>query len=291
MTPPSLTISTDASKIGWGGVFKDLTCGGHWTPQEAEQHINYLELMAAFLSLQAFVTKLNNKHVRLKIDNTAAVAAINNMGTNHSVQCNKVAFDIWCWCMARNIWISAEHIAGKSNVATGRQSREINTNTEWMLNPTLLNKALDKLQARPDVDMFASRLNKQFPRYVSFRSDPGAYYLVDAFSAQWNELNGYYFPPFSVIPKVLQKLEQDKAMGIVVIPRWLTQVWYLMAMRMLISCPVLLQQTTFVTQPPTESTSIKQETGPSHLPLIREQLHAASDIILCAWRNGTKRQY
>ena len=238
--PPSLTISTDALKIRWGGVFEDMTCGGHWTPQEAEEHINYLELMAAFFSLQAFVTKLNNKHVRLKIDNTTAVAVINNMGTNHSVQCNKVALDIWRWCMARNIWISAEHIAGKCNVAADRQSREINTNTEWMLNPTLLNKALDKLQACPDVDMFASRLDKQFPRYISFRPDPGAY-LVDAFSAQWNKLNGYYFPPFSLIPRVLQKLEQDKATGIVVIPRWPTQVWYSMAMRMLISCPVLLQ--------------------------------------------------
>ena len=93
--PPSLTISTDALKIGWGGVFEDMTCGGHWTPQEAGEHINYLELMAAFFSLQAFVTKLNNKHVRLKIDNTTAVAVINNMGTNHSVQCNKVALDIW----------------------------------------------------------------------------------------------------------------------------------------------------------------------------------------------------
>ena len=126
-------------------VFNDMTCGGHWTPQEAEEHINYLELMAAFFSLQAFVTTLNNKHVRLKIDNTTAVAATNNMGTNHSVKCNKVASDIWSWCMAKNIWISAEHIAGKCNKAADRQSREINTNTEWMLNPTLLNKALDKL--------------------------------------------------------------------------------------------------------------------------------------------------
>ena len=175
MTSPSLTISTDASKIGWGGVFEDLTCGGHWTPQEAEEHINYLELMAAFFSLQALVTKQNNKHVRLKFDNTTAVAAINNMSPNHSVQYSKVALDIWHWCAARNIWISAEHIAGKCNEAADRQSRELNTNTEWMLNPTLLNKAHDKLQARPDVDIFASRLNKQFPRYISFRPDPGAY--------------------------------------------------------------------------------------------------------------------
>ena len=164
--------------------------------------------MAAFFSPQAFVSNLNNKHVRLKTDNTAAVAAINNMGTNHSVKCNRVASDIWSRCMAKNIWISAENIAGKCNEAADRQSREINTNTEWMLNSTLLNKALDKLQAHPDIDMFASRLNKQFPRYIFYRPDPGAY-LVDAFSAQWTELNGCYFPPFSVIPKVLQKPEQD----------------------------------------------------------------------------------
>ena len=238
--PPSPTNSTDASKIGWGGVFNDMTCRGHWTPQEAEEHINYLEFMAAFFSLQAFVTNLNNKHVRLKIDNTTAVAAINNTGNTHSVKCNKVASEIWSWCMAKIIRISAEHIAGKCNEAADRQSREINTNIEWMLNPTLLNKALDKLQAHPDIDMFTSRLNKQFPRYVSYGPDPGVY-LVDAFSAQCNELNGYYFPPFSMIPKVLQKLEQDKATGVVVIPRWPTQVWYSMAMRMLISCPVLLQ--------------------------------------------------
>ena len=65
MTP---TISTDASKTGWGGVFEDMTFGGHWTPQKAEEHTNYLELMAAFFSLQAFVTKLNNKHVRPVLD-------------------------------------------------------------------------------------------------------------------------------------------------------------------------------------------------------------------------------
>ena len=65
--------------------------------------------------------------------------------------------------MARNILISAEHIAGKCNVAADRKSKEINTNTEWMLNPTFLNKALDKLQAHPEVDMYAVRLNKQFP--------------------------------------------------------------------------------------------------------------------------------
>ena len=57
-----------------------MTCGGLWTPQEAEGDINYLELMAAFFSLQTFVTTLNNKHVRLNIDDTTAVAAIKKHG-------------------------------------------------------------------------------------------------------------------------------------------------------------------------------------------------------------------
>ena len=30
--PPSIVINTDASKIGWGGVLGETTCGGHWTP-------------------------------------------------------------------------------------------------------------------------------------------------------------------------------------------------------------------------------------------------------------------
>ena len=32
--PPSLTISTDASKIGWGGVFEDMTCGATGHPKK-----------------------------------------------------------------------------------------------------------------------------------------------------------------------------------------------------------------------------------------------------------------
>lgn len=67
-----------------------------------------------------------------------------------------------------------------------------------MLNSNLLHKALEKLQVNPDIDMFASRLNKKFPRCISYRPDPGAC-SVDAFSAQWDGVNGY--SPFQCDPK------------------------------------------------------------------------------------------
>ncbi|CAB3993543.1 Pol poly, partial [Paramuricea clavata] len=67
----------------------------------------------------------------------------------------------------------------------------------------------------------------------------------------------------SVTSKVLQKLEQDKATGVIVIPKWPTQVWYSMAMRMLISCPVLLQHSVRLLLLP----SHPQETHPLHKKL------------------------
>ena len=42
---------TDASKSGWGAISQGVSTGDKWTPVEAESHINYLELMAAFLAV------------------------------------------------------------------------------------------------------------------------------------------------------------------------------------------------------------------------------------------------
>ena len=53
--------------------------------------------------------------------------------------------------------------------------------TEWNLNPDILAQALDIIGIKPEVDMFASRLYAQFPRYVSFRPDPTSE-VVDSFS-------------------------------------------------------------------------------------------------------------
>lgn len=40
-----------------------------------------------------------------------------------------------------------------------------------MINPILLSNALDALDFKPEIDLFASRLNRKFPNYCSFRPD------------------------------------------------------------------------------------------------------------------------
>lgn len=72
-------------------------------------------------------------HISLRIDNTTAVAVINHMGTSHSEQLNALNDEIWEWCIGRNLWISAGHIAGKCNVEADQASRQNQIATEWML--------------------------------------------------------------------------------------------------------------------------------------------------------------
>jgi len=239
---PLVHLYSDASKTGWGGTCNGVRCGGPWTPTECVLHTNILEIKAAFFTLKSFVDKLSNKHIRINIDNTTAVSSINHMGTSHSHLCNQAATELWIWCIENNIWVSAAHIAGKDNIEADSESRkQTDMSKEWMLNSTLLKQALAKLNVAPNIDLFATRLNSQCEKFVSYRPEPGAL-AIDAFTLNWQNINFYAFPPFSVVSAVLQKLQEDKASGVVVLPNWPTQVWFSKAMRMLTQHPILLQK-------------------------------------------------
>ena len=121
-------------------------------------------------------------HIRmfqLQMDNTTAVAYVNALGGKKEL-CNKLARNIWEWCIQRNIWISACYLPGVLNVEADRQSRLDHDNTEWQLNPNLFHE-IQILWDKPDIHLFASRLNYQAQPYISWKRDPKAL-AVDAFS-------------------------------------------------------------------------------------------------------------
>ena len=236
---PEITIKSDASGTSWGCECERVRSGGNWLPVETQFHINYLELLAAFIALKCFEKKVSGKHVRLMLDNTNAISWINKMGTSRSESGNQLTFAVWEWCRERGIWLSAAHIPGVLNTEADEESRKINTDTEWKLDSQVLQSALKELECFPTVDLFASRLNTQFERYVSFRPDPEAF-AVDAFSISWQSLQFYAFPPFSVIARVLQKARRDKARGVIVVPRWPTQVWWPVLGAMMVAEPIHL---------------------------------------------------
>ena len=177
---PSLIIESDASKEGWGATVKNgIPTGGRWTREESVLHINVLELIAAFFGLKCFCSEMKNQHIRLLLDNSTAVSYINAMGGMKSNMCNKVAKTIWEWCTLRNLWITACHIPGVTNQAADTASRAFNDRTEWMIDKIIFEKITSAF-FKPDVDLFASRINRQLPNYVSWHADPEAKF-VDAF--------------------------------------------------------------------------------------------------------------
>jgi hypothetical protein len=158
------------------------------------------------------------------------------MGGIKSQKMNKLSLDMWLWCMNRNVWISADHIPGENNIAD-KFSREFNDSVEWKLEVGIFER-ISYVFGIPELDLFASRLNKQLKLYCSWKPDPDAKF-INAFSFQWT---GYYyaFPPFSLISRTLQKVRADQAECLMVVPLWPTQCWYPMLMELLIQTPLIL---------------------------------------------------
>ena len=94
----------------------------------------------------------------------------------------------------------------------------------------------------PTIDMFASRLNKQLERYVSWKPDPFAE-EINSFSIPWSHELIYAFPPFSLMGRLIQKVQQDKAEVLLVAPVWVTQNWYTALLHMLVRTPLIFKVT------------------------------------------------
>ena len=177
-----------------------------------------------YICLTIFCSKLSDVHIQFELDNVTAVGYVNQMGGSKSIACDLLAHKIWSWCIARCIWLSAVHIPGYTNVEADLLSRNCYSDHEWQLNPVIFQKLRAVFPAL-SIDLFASVLNAQLPRYVSWNPDPYAMF-VDAFSTPWMGEYFYAFPPFSLIDKCLKKIEAEQAEGVLVVPAWTTQTWY-----------------------------------------------------------------
>ncbi|KAJ8977521.1 hypothetical protein NQ317_003028 [Molorchus minor] len=219
-----LELFTDASRSGWGAFCRGKSTYGFWSTSEKEFHINYLELLALYFGLRCFASDFLNCNILCRVDNTTAVASVNRMGSVRFPTLNKITRRIWRWCEKRNIFLFASYINSKDNIEADVASRQVDKETEWSLSYYSFQKIVDTF-GRPHIDLFASRLNKKCDIFISWMRDPEAF-AVDAFTVNWGDKRFYAFPPFSMITRMFQKIIEDRAEGIVVVPCWASQPWY-----------------------------------------------------------------
>ena len=141
---------------------------------EAPNHINYPELLAAYLALQCFVERVHNITILLKMDNVTAVMYINK-------------------------------IPGEKNTVADEKSRNVKNRCDWMLNPLVFKQILTLLGPL-EIDLCASCLTKQLPRFYSWRPDPEAKNM-DAFSQDWSKAKSFANPPWCLIDRSLQQIK------------------------------------------------------------------------------------
>ncbi|PFX18469.1 Gag-Pol polyprotein [Stylophora pistillata] len=177
---------------------------------ESREHINVLELKAALLALQSFLGKgiKDPLHIELLMDNSTAVAYLNKRESTKSPTLAQLALEIWTLCLSRNIWITAKHLPGVLNVEADLASRNFNNRTEWTLDKTTFKDVTSRFYT-PQVDLFASTINRQLPLYVARYPDPEAL-AVDAFSQKWDKWSVFIHPPIILLPRILQKIRRIK---------------------------------------------------------------------------------
>lgn len=235
---PTIVITTDASKKGWGGEMNQHRVSGRWSSEETQFHINFLELKAVQFLLMTLANQVYGQNIQIQVDNKTAVAYLNHMGGTHSTSMNTLAKEIWEWAIVRKIHLTAVHIPGVENTNADFLSQHFMDQMEWQLNQQITCKIFQQL-FQPEVDLFASRLNFQIPRYVSWQPDPMAW-RTDAFSIPWKNLKAFAFPPFNLISAVLQKVLRDDPLLILITPLWKTQPWYPQVLHLSCENPILL---------------------------------------------------
>lgn len=240
LKPVDVWIESDASNEGWGAHLNGCYAGGRWSCQESTFHINYLELLAMFLALKSFFANgASNLHIGIKSDNQSAISYINNMGGMASLDMDLLSVKIWNWCIEHNFLISAQYLPGSMNLDADFMSRKFSDSCEWSLKNDIFERICNHFFI-PDIDLFASRINHKIIPFVSWLFDPEAF-LTDAFSFSWSGFQPYIFPPFCLISRVLNKLEEDKVeQAILIVPFWPTQTWFSLLISALISIPARL---------------------------------------------------
>ena len=238
---PEFFLYMDASHYGWGAQLELTTVSfhGRWTENQSQLHINMLEMMAIRLALKQAKTFIHHSCIMISTDNTTVVSYINKQGGTHSPNLCIRVWKILNWCLEQDIVTRVRHIPGKFNILADCLSRlDKPIKTEWALDQTVANSVFQMVNFL-NVDLFATRVNHRLPLYVSPVQDYKAL-AIDALSMDWNHLHAYAFPPFILIPAVLEKIRQHQCRIVLIALFWPQQQWFSELLLLLVSAPIHL---------------------------------------------------
>ena len=229
------SISFDASKSGWGGVLHSssasgLVAQGFWNPQQKLAPITHLELLAAFNSLRAFVSQIRHSTVHLKGDNQATQQVLANF-VSRSKPMMAIVRELIHWTDENGVVVDPLWIPTTANEADYWSRLRHSQLEDYAVDKAHFKTVCTVFGVYPTLDLFGSAENSLTGNFVSQYFQPGAV-AVDAFSLpNWSTLGHVLWinPPWSLLPKVLARLQLERPTALVVVPRWEGAIWWPLA--------------------------------------------------------------
>ena len=232
---PNVHIWSDASMSG---------CGAHdslgnyfqrdWSETEKSLHINVLELIAAKEAIARFATP--GQIIRLHLDNKVACAYIAKQGGTRSNDLSWEACQLWELIQEKQATLITPHwISTKDNASADFLTRHKLSTWEFKLNADIFIQIVSFFRVLPTLDAFASKETAQLKRYMSWKPDQNAVGR-DCMLHKWDQTT-YLFPPVPMIPKVLNKVQEEGITAILVCPWWPSSLWFLQVQSLLLAPP------------------------------------------------------
>ena len=213
---------------------------GECSPREAILNTNTLEMLAVRNSLTAFRTQLAGLTVQLMSDSATVVSYLSKEGGTVYVSLYRLAREVLLIARELHIFLLVKHIPGDRNALADLFSRNDKVvHTEWTLVQSVVDTIFN-IWDKPNVDLFATRLNNRLPVFVSPMAVPLAV-DVDAMAITWRGMYAYVFLPFVMLGRVIDKIRHDHPCVLILIaPKWPNQSCYARLLELLIDFPLVL---------------------------------------------------
>ena len=116
-----LTVFSDASKSGWGGILRlpgqpQQEFRGHWDVHEGDLPIIVKEALALLFVLQRVARLVSNARVDCFVDNAPLVACWKNDGSRNA-RVNNVLNEIFHLTLSANLHVILKFVPSKENPA------------------------------------------------------------------------------------------------------------------------------------------------------------------------------
>lgn len=153
-----------------------------------------------------------------------AVTYLNRQGGTVSRSLCKLEVEIWDLCIVNHIFLMARHVPGIENITANSLSSQSTSIHKWELGDESLLPVFNAW-GFTDVDVFATRHNAK-RKWFCTRGGRDTLSKGNGLLLKWSGWFLHIFPPLPLLPRVIQKLQNQLALAILVAPSSLWENWF-----------------------------------------------------------------